>query len=132
MKMKTNKPAVYDTRFFTQLYRSSNSEEKKKIRTEMTRKDKCVSPIVIHELYHSSIAIEGREIAKIKIAYIKQDFQIVPVDAPIAEISAEIRHNYHIPMGDSIIAATALRLKSVCITDDQHIRQIREIETAWI
>lgn len=127
-----NKVAVYDTRFFTQLYRSNDDETRKKIRAEMTRKEKYVSPVVIHELYHTSIATDGRETAKTKVAYVKEGFEIIPVDTQIAEISAELRHKYHIPMGDSMIAATALMLKAVCITDDQHIKQIKEIQTAWI
>lgn len=127
-----NKAAVYDTRFFTQLYRSNDDERRKKIRAEMTRKEKYVSPVVIHELYHTSLATDGREIAKNKVAYVKEGFEIIPVDAQIAEISAELRHKYRIPIGDSMIAATALMLKAVCITDDQHIKQIKEIQTAWI
>jgi predicted nucleic acid-binding protein len=127
-----NKVAVYDTRFFTQLYRSNDDETRKKIRAEMTRKEKYVSPVVIHELYHTSIATDGRETAKTKVAYVKEGFEIIPVDTQIAEISALLRHKYHIPMGDSMIAATALILKAVCITDDQHIKQIKEIQTAWI
>ena len=78
--MKTSKPAVYDTRFFSQLYRINDDQERKRIRAEMTRKEKYVSPVVIHELYYSSIANEGREIAKTKVAYVKQDFKIIPVD----------------------------------------------------
>ena len=35
-------------------------------------------------------------------------------------------------MGDSMIAATALVLKAVCITDDPHFKQIKEIETEWL
>ncbi len=127
-----NKAAVYDTRFFTQLYRSNDDERRRKIRAEMVRKEKYVSPVVIHELYHTSIAAEGRETAKTKVAFVKEDFEIIPVDTQIAEISAELRHKYHIPMGDSMIAATALVLKAVCITDDQHIKQIKEIQTMWI
>ena len=87
---------------------------------------------MIHELYHTSIATDGREIAKNKIAYLKQEFEIIPVDDQIAQISAELRHKYDIPMGDSLIVATALILKAVCITDDQQIKQIKEIQTAWI
>jgi predicted nucleic acid-binding protein len=98
----------------------------------MARKEKYVSPVVIHELYHISIGTEGRETAKTKVVYVKADFEIIPVDSQIAEISAELRYKYHISMGDSMIAATALMLKAVCITDDQHIKQIKEIETAWI
>ncbi len=33
------------------------------------------------------------------------------------------------PTGDSMIAATALTLKAVCVTDYQHIKQIKEIQT---
>ncbi len=127
-----NKAAVYDTRFFTQLYRSKDDTIRKKIRNEKIRKEKYVSTIVIHELYNTSMATEGRETAKLKVTFLKQDFEIIPVDDQIAEISAELRHKYHLSMGDSIIAATAFTLKAVCITDDQHIKQIKEIETAWI
>jgi hypothetical protein len=35
-------------------------------------------------------------------------------------------------MGDSMIAATSLVLKAVCISDDPHFKQISEIETTWI
>ncbi len=127
-----NKAAVYDTRFFTQLYRSKDDTIRKKIRNEKIRKEKYVSTIVIHELYNTSMATEGRETAKLKVTFLKQDFEIIPVDDQIAEISAELRHKYHLSMGDSMIAATAFTLKAVCITDDQHIKQIKEIETAWI
>jgi predicted nucleic acid-binding protein len=132
MKLKMSKSAVYDTRFFTVLYSATDDDVRRKIRIEMARKGKFVSSIVIHELYHTSIAMQGRETAKIKVAYVKQDFEIIPVNVQIAEASAELRHKYRIPMGDSMIAATAYVLKAVCISDDQHIKQIREIETAWI
>ena len=61
-----------------------------------------------------------------------EEFEIVPVDDQIAQVSAELRHKYQLPMGDSMIAATALMLKAVCITDDPHFKQIKEIQTAWI
>ncbi len=127
-----NKTAVYDTRFFIELYRTTDEETRRKIRAEMTRKEKYVSSVVIHELYNNTIETDDRETAKTQVAYVKQDFKIVPVDSKVAEISAELRHKYHISMGDSMIAATALMLKAVCITDDQHIKQIKEIQTAWI
>ena len=130
--MKMDKAAVYDNRFFTQLYRSDNDAMRKKIRAEKLRKEKYVSTITIHELYNTSLAKEGREIAKLKVTYVKQEFEIIPVNDQISQISAELRHKYHISMGDSMIASTAFVLKAVCITDDQHIKQIKEIETAWI
>ena len=77
-KKMTNKVAVYDTRFFTQLYSANDDEGRRKIRAEMTRKRKFVSAVVIHELYHLVILSEGRETAKTKVAYVKQDFEGSP------------------------------------------------------
>jgi predicted nucleic acid-binding protein len=124
--------AVYDTRFFAELYNSKDEALKRKLRLEKERKEKFVSTIVVHELYKLSLANEGREIAKLKVAYLKQDFEVVPVDNEIAEISAEFRQKYDLSMGDSIIAATAFILKAICISDDAHFQQIKEIKTAWI
>jgi len=123
--------AVYDTRFFYELYSSKNEEIKRKFRLEKGRKEKFVSTIVLHELYKLSLANEGIEIAKLKVDYLKQDFEIIPVDEQIAEVSAEFRQKYDLSMGDSMIAATAFVLKAVCISDDPHIQQIKEIKTTW-
>jgi predicted nucleic acid-binding protein len=124
--------AVYDTRFFTQLYYSKDELLQKKIKAEKARKEKYVSAVVVHEIYNLAIAREGREVAKLKVALLKQGFEVVPVDDQIAQISAELRHEYDLSMGDSMIAATAYLLKAVCISDDPHFRQIKEIETKWI
>jgi len=62
----------------------------------------------------------------------KKDFKVVIVDDQIAQISAELRQKYGLSMGDSMIAATASILKAVCISDDPHFKQIKEIETKWI
>jgi predicted nucleic acid-binding protein len=130
--MKMNKAAVYDTRFFTQLYRSTKEDARKRISKERARKEKYVSTIALHELYNTSLATEGREIAKVKVSFVKQEFKIVPVDEQIAQISAEFRHKYHLSMGDSMIAATAFVLNAVCISDDAHFQLIKEIKTSWL
>ena len=124
--------AVYDTRFFTQLYNSKNEAIRRKVEAEKARKERFVSAVVIHELYNLSLENEGREIAKIKVAFLKQDFDVIPVDDQIAQVSAEFRHKYDLSMGDSMIAATAFVLKAVCISDDQHLQQVKEIKTTWI
>jgi predicted nucleic acid-binding protein len=123
--------AVYDTRFFMEFYNSKDSTLLEKIRKEKSRREKYVSAIVIHELYKLSLANEGRETAKLKVAFLKQDFKILPVDSQIAEISAELRQKYKLSMGDSMIAATALSLNAVCFSDDPHFSQIKEIKTVW-
>jgi predicted nucleic acid-binding protein len=128
--MKMNK-AVYDTRFFADSYYSKDELLLKKIRAHRARK-RYVSAIVVHEIYNLAIKREGRETAKNKVIHLIEEFQVIPVDEKIAQISAELRHKYHLSMGDSMIAATASILKAVCITDDPHFKQIKEIETTWI
>lgn len=127
-----NKAAVYDTRFFIELYNSKDELTKKKASREKQRKKRCVSAVVVHELYNNSLSKEGRETARLKVAFLKKEFEIIPVDDQVAEVSAELRHKYHLSMGDSMIAATASVLKATCITDDPHFKQIKEIETSWI
>ena len=112
-------------------YYSKDESLLKKIRAHKARK-RYVSAIVVHEVYNLAIKREGRETAKNQVAHIREEFEVVPVDDQIAEISAELRYKYHLSMGDSMIAATAFVLKAVCISDDPHFEQIKEIETAWI
>jgi predicted nucleic acid-binding protein len=124
--------AIYDSRFFVEFFYSKDENLRRKIKEEKRRKEKYVSAVVIHEVYKLSLAREGREAATLRATLMKKDFQVVPVDAQIAQISAELRHKYNLSMGDSMIAATASTLKAVCISDDPHFQQIKEIETAWI
>lgn len=123
--------AVYDSRFFAESYYSRNESVLTKLRN-LKVKERYISAVVIHEVYNLAIKREGRETAQAKVAGLRNGFEIVPVDYHIAEASAELRHKYNLPMGDSMIAATALLLKAVCITDDQHFKKIEEIQTTWI
>jgi len=50
----------------------------------------------------------------------------------ITKTSAGLRQKYKTSMADSIIAATAQTLKAPCITDDHHIKNIKEIKTKCI
>jgi predicted nucleic acid-binding protein len=124
--------AVYDTRFFMELYYSNDGEVKEKIKQEKNRKERFISAAVIYEIYKLAIAREGREIAKIKVTELRNSFQIVPISDQIAEFAAQLSHKYQLSMGDSIIAATSALLGAVCFSDDPHFGQIKEIKTAWI
>ena len=124
--------ATYDSRFFVEFFYSKNETVHRKLEEEKKRKEKYVSAIVIHEVYKLSLAREGREIARLRATLMKKDFKVVPVDDQIAQISAELRQKYGLSMGDSMIAATASILKAVCVSDDPHFQQIKEIKTTWI
>ena len=125
--------AVYDTRFFVELYYSKDEQLLQRIKAEKQRRqEKFISTIVIHEVYKLTLQREGRETAMLRTALLKQDFKVIPVTAEIAEISAEFRHKYDLSMGDSMIAATASSLKALCVSDDPHFKRIKEIKTTWI
>ncbi len=124
--------AVYDTRFFVELYYSKDEETLQSMREEKRRREKFISAVVIHEVYRLTLASEGRETATLRATLLKQDFKVVPVTDEIAEISAELRHRYKLSMADSMIAATASSLKALCISDDPHFKRIKEIKTTWI
>jgi len=124
--------AVYDTRFFAELYYSKDEKLLQKIREEKRRQEKFISTVVIHEVYRLTLSREGRETAVLRIALLKQDFKVVPVTSEIAEVSAELRQRHKLSMGDSMIAATAVNLKAPCVSDDPHFKQIKEIKTTWI
>jgi predicted nucleic acid-binding protein len=123
---------VYDSRFFVEFFYSTDSRQQSKLSKEKTCGEKFVSAVVIHEVYRISLLREGRETARWRVALIKKEFEIVPVDDQIAQVSAELRQKYRLSMGDSMIAATASVLKAVCISDDPHFQQIKEIKTAWV
>jgi predicted nucleic acid-binding protein len=124
--------AIYDSRFFIEFFYSKDEDLRRKIKEEKRRKEKYVSTVTLHEVYKLSLAREGRETATIRATLMKKDFQVVPVDDQIAQVSAELRHKYNLSMGDSMIAATASILEAVCISDDPHFQQIKEIQTTWI
>ncbi len=123
--------AVYDTRFFAELFYSTTESSHKRILEQKSSK-RFTSAVVIHEIYRLALKREGRETARLKVALIEKDFEVISVDKPMAQLSAEFRHKYDLSMGDSMIAATAALLSAVCISDDPHFKQVKEIKTEWI
>lgn len=123
---------VYDTRFFAELFFTRDPKMHKWVESEKRKREKHTSVVVMHELYRLTLAREGRETAKLRMTLIKQSFKVIPVDTQIAEVSAELRQKYQLSMGDSMIAATASMLNAVCVSDDPHFKQIKEIQTIWV
>jgi predicted nucleic acid-binding protein len=123
---------VYDTRFFAELFFTKDVNMHKWVENEKRKREKFTSAVVLHELYRLSILREGRETAKLRVFLVKQSFEVIPVDEQVAQLSAELRQKYQLSMGDSMIAATAAMLNAVCISDDPHFKQIKEIHTAWL
>ena len=123
---------VYDTRFLAEYMYSTDLEFKKRAESEKSIRDRYISTVTVHELYRLTLLREGREVAKLRITTVKKNFKVVPVNEKVAEMSAELRQKYQLSMGDSMIAATAVTLNAVCVSDDPHFKQIKEIHTTWI
>jgi len=124
---------VYDTRFFIEHFYSADERVREKTKREIfANKAKYVSVISLHEIYRLTLQKEGRATAQLRVALISKDFEVVEVDTAIALKAAEMRHGSHLPMADSMIAATCLTLKAVCVSDDPHFTRLRGLSTRWI
>ena len=132
--------AVMDTRFFINSLTTQDEQFKKWskgiLQTLQTKANLGIVPsIVIHEFYKFQLESLGREVAELRVnSLLKLDFEIVVFDVPIAIEASKLRCKYvELPTADAIIAATAILMGSdYVITDDKHIKQIKETKTKWI
>jgi len=132
--------AVIDTRFFIESFASEDEKFIKWAKTTLDTLERktnsgIVPSIVIHELYKIQLQRLGKEVAEIKVnTVLKSDLQIVNLDPPIAIEAAKLRCKYaDLPTADAVIAATAIKTGSDCIlTDDNHIKSIKETKTRWL
>lgn len=129
--------AVLDTRFFMHSLESRDMQFKKWAKTtiETQANNSIVPSIVIHEFYKLQLEDEGKDVAEMRTdSILKSDFKIKNLDPSIAIEAAKLRCRYaELPTADAIIAATAIVTCSDCvITDDRHIRQIKETKTKWL
>ena len=132
--------AVVDTRFFIDSLkmRTSNSEKWARLTLQtLQRKENLgiVPSIVIHEFYKFQLQNLGKEVAELRLnSLLKLDLKIINLDIPIAIEAAKLRCKYtELPTADAIIAATAITTSSdYILTDDKHIKQIKETKTKWV
>ncbi len=131
--------AVFETRFFIHFF-SSPDQRIHRLLLELMRKydGKLVSAITLFEVYKLSLEREGRETAETRISRMRHEFNMVPVDDMIAVSGAQLKHatklqrGEDIPMADSLIAATAVVHRAVCITDSPHLDKIPRLKRRWI
>ena len=94
-----------------------------------------VPSIVIHEFYKFQLENLGKDVAELRVnSLLKLNLKIVNLDIPIAIEAAKLRCKYtELPTADAIIAATAITTSSdYILTDDRHIKQIKETKTKWV
>ena len=131
--------AVLDTRFFIASLESKDEDFRKWARLilETVQREKnlgIVPTIVVHEFYQIQLERQGTEVAETRInSVLKLKLKILTLDLPIAIEAAKLRCKYaELPTADAIIAATAIVTSSECVlSDDRHIKQVKETKTRW-
>ena len=132
--------AVMDTRFLLLLFLASDDHTKKwtKITLEKLQQGGnvgIVPSIAIHEFYKFVFEKWVKEVADLRVNFVLQSkLSAVNLNPAIAIEAAKLRCKYaELPTADAIIAATAIKTSSeFVLTDDQHIKQIKETKTRWL
>ena len=132
--------AVIDTRFFLVHFLSEDDQTKKWTRTTLENLQKgpnigVVPSIVIHEFYKFELENLGKDVADIRLnSIMKSKLKTINLDPTTAIEAAKLRCKYSdLPTADAIIAATAIKTSSeYVLTDDKHIKQIKETKTRWL
>jgi predicted nucleic acid-binding protein len=129
---------VLDSRFIIELFYSDDLDTKQKaVRKlkELTSRGEGILPtIVISEIVQTICDQLGKEESEICYANLTQSgLKIQSLNSPIAKQAGLLRSKHrNIPMGDCIIAATAIANQAVILSDDPHFDAIAEAKRSWI
>jgi predicted nucleic acid-binding protein len=129
---------VLDTRFFIEHFYSDQTQAKQKMAIRLKelvqRKEGILPTIVISEVIQVTCEKRGKELAEIRYhSLMESGLQIVDLTPTIAKQAGLIKCQYKdVPMGDCIIAATAITNQARILSDDQHYGRIKETKSTWI
>jgi predicted nucleic acid-binding protein len=129
---------VLDSRFIMEYFYSDKAETKqkatKKLKDLIQRKEGILPTIVISETIQTICEKIGKEEAEICYANLTESgLKIQTLTSPIAKQAGLLRSKYrNIPMGDCIIAATAIANQATILSDDPHFDSIQETKSSWI
>jgi predicted nucleic acid-binding protein len=129
---------VLDTRFLREYFYSTQVETKertnRKLKALITKNEGILPTNVIAEFTQITCAIRGKDIADSHYqALIQSGLQIQDLTPPIAQQAGLLKCAYqNLPMGDCMIAATALINHAKVLSDDPHFDCIGEIKRVWI
>ena len=131
---------VIDTRFLIAHFLAQDELSKKWTRKTLENLQNgenhgLVPSIVVHEFYKFLFETYGKDIAEIRVnTLLSSNLEIADLDSGIGIEAAKLRCKYaELPTADAIIAATAIIMScEYVLTDDKHIKQIKETKTRWI
>ena len=129
---------VLDSRFIIEYFYSDKTEVKqkatKKLKDIIERKEGILPTIVISEIIQTICEKIGKEEAEICYANLTESgLKIQTLTSQIAKQAGQLRCKYrNIPLGDCIIAATAITYQATILSDDPHFDAIMETKRNWI
>ena len=129
---------VLDSRFLVEYYFSNDPEIQKKANQKMKQitgsGNGIVPTIVVCETIQLICSREGKEKAEmIYLSITTSGMKIESLSPSIAKEAGILKSSHkHIPIGDCIIAATAIRNQAQVISDDPHFDVIREVKRTWL
>jgi len=129
---------VLDTRFLAEYFYSNQLSSKKKTTQklkELIAKNEGILPtIVIAEIIQITCEKRGKDMAESRYEALTQSgLQIQNLTSPIAKQAGFLKSKYrNVPIGDCIIAATAIENHARILSDDLHFDEIKETKRTWI
>jgi predicted nucleic acid-binding protein len=102
---------------------------------ELTQTGNGIIPtIVLCETIQIICSREGKDKAEmIYLSIVTSGMKMEDLSPSIAKEAGILKSTYkHIPVGDCIIAATAIRNQAKIISDDPHFDSIKETKRAWV
>ncbi len=129
---------VLDSRFLIEYYYSQNIDVKQKANQKMRELVKnsngIIPTIVICETIQLIHSREGKQKADmIYLSIVSSGLKIENLSPGIAKDAGILKSTYkHIPIGDCIIAATAICNQARILSDDPHFDFIKETKRTWL
>ena len=129
---------VIDTRFLREYFYSNHEQTKertaRKLKALLAKNEGILPTIVIAEIIQITCEIRGKDMAESRYqALIQSGLEIQNLTSSIAQQAGLYKCQYkNVPMGDCIIAATAIINHARIISDDPHFDSIKETKRIWL
>ena len=121
---------LFETRYFWAVFTRRDAATINKLKAIYDKsKTAYASSVSIYEVFRQTLEHEDMQVAELRAKTIMNAFTIMDIGAEIAEEGARISHRLRIPMADSLIMATAKRLRVSCVTDDPHFTEVKRV---WV
>ena len=129
---------VLDTRFLFEYFYSADLETQKKTTQKMkeliSKGNGILPTIVVAEIVRVTCERRGKDMAESRYqALVQSGLQVEGLTPQIAKAAGLIKSQHKgVPMGDCIIAATAIANHARILSDDVHFDEITVAKRCWI